>query len=200
MICFLGHFPLFCTAEFTYTVADPGCNVLSCLAGMQHLTLGSLQGITPDCWGSTLEKEALATLTGRTPELWLGSVARLCGWALCPGLVLLLSSVAGLCSVSRPCPPVVLCGWALCPGLVLLLAGPCPPLVLFLSSSCPCLGRAPELCGWALWPGSVSGCCPPLVLVLAAPLNSVAGLSLWPGFLERSVAKQIVMSMPTKNH
>ena len=37
-------------------------------------------------------------------------------------------------------------------------------------------GRAPELCGcWALWPGSVSGPCPPLVLVLAAPLNSVAG-------------------------
>ena len=38
-------------------------------------------------------------------------------------------------------------------------------------------GRAPELCGWALWPRSVSGPCPPLVLVLAAPLNSVAGLS-----------------------
>ena len=59
-------------------------------------------------------------------------------------------------------------------------------LVLFLSSSCPCFGRAPELCGWALWPGSVPGSCPPLVLVLAAPLNSVAGLSkpywrgVWP--------------------
>ena len=64
-----------------------------------------------------------------------------------------------------------------------LLSSSCPlcwalwlGLVLFLSSSCPCLGRAPELCGWALWPGSVSGSCPPLVLVLAAPLNSVAGL------------------------
>ena len=77
------------------------------------------------CWGSILAKKELATLTGRAPEL--------CGWALCPGLVLLLSSVAGLCSVSRPCPPLVLCGgWALCPGLVLLLssvAGLCvPPL------------------------------------------------------------------------
>ena len=77
--------------------------------------------------------------------------------------------VAGLCvqalsscplwrlgSVSRPCPPLVLCGWALCPGLV-----------LFLSLSWP------RPCGWALWPGSVSGSCPPLVLVLAAHLNSV---------------------------
>ena len=34
-------------------------------------------------------------------------------------------------------------------------------------------GRTPELCGWALRPGSVSGPCPPLVLILAAPLNSV---------------------------
>ena len=32
-------------------------------------------------------------------------------------------------------------------------------------------GRAPELCGRALWPGSVFGPCPPLVLVLAAPLS-----------------------------
>ena len=96
-----------------------------------------------------------------------------------------LNSVAGLCvqALSSSCP---------------LWLG----LVLFLSSFCPCLGRAPELCGWALWPGSVSGSCPPLVLlvlVLAAPLNSVAGL-LWPGFLERSVAEQIAMSMPTKIH
>ena len=70
------------------------------------------------------------------------------------------------------------------------------------------------------------GSCPPLagprpllVLVLAVPLNSVAGLcgpalcpgllgrapelcgwSLWPGLLERSVAEQIAMSMPTKVH
>ena len=34
-------------------------------------------------------------------------------------------------------------------------------------------GRAPELCGWALWLGSVAGPWPPLVLLLAATLNSV---------------------------
>ena len=78
--------------------------------------------------------------------------------------------ITGLLSPSCP-----LC-WALWLGLV-----------LFLSSSCPCLGRAPELCGWALWPGSVFGSCPPLV-------------PLWPGLLERSVAEQIAMSMPTKVH
>ena len=87
-----------------------------------------------------------------------------------------------------------------------LLSSSCPlcwalwlGLVLFLSSSCPCFGRAPELCGWALWPGSVSGSCPPLVLVLAAP-PELCGWSLWPGLLERSVAEQIAMSMPTKIH
>ena len=42
------------------------------------------------------------------------SVAGLCGWALCPGLVLLLSSLNSVNSVAG------LCGWALCPGLVLL--------------------------------------------------------------------------------
>ena len=56
-------------------------------------------------------------------------------------------------------------------------------------------GRAPEL---ALWLGSVSRPCPPLVLVLAAP--ELCGWSLWPGLLERSVAEQIAMSMPTKIH
>ena len=81
------------------------------------------------------------------------------------------------------CPPLVLCavlcGWALfssCPPLVLVLAAPLNSVaglcVRVLSSSCPCLGRAPELCGW----------------------------SLWPGLLERSVAEQIAMSMPTKIH
>ena len=44
--------------------------------------------------------------------------------------------------------------------------------VRVLSFSCPCLGRVPELCGW----------------------------SLWPGLLERSLAEQIAMSMPTKLH
>ena len=45
-------------------------------------------------WGSILERKELATLTGRAPEL-----CQLCGWALCPGLVLLnsVNSVAGLC-------------------------------------------------------------------------------------------------------
>ena len=84
------------------------------------------------------------------------------------------------------------------------MAGPCPPLVLLLaaplnsvnsvaglcgwtlSSSCPPLGRAPELCQLC---GSscelcqlLAGPCPPLVLLLAAPLNSVnsvAGLCGW---------------------
>ena len=79
-------------------------------------------------------------------------------------------------------------------------------------------GRAPELCGWALWPGSVSGPCSPLVLLLSLSwprpelcvrvLSSscpclgcapeLCGWSLWPGLLERSVAEQIAMSMPTK--
>ena len=97
--------------------------------------------------GVLSKKKELATLTGRAPELcgWalrLGSVAGLCvqalssscplwlGSVLCPGLV----PVAGLCFVSRPCPPLVLvlaaplhsvagfCGSALCPGLVLLLS------------------------------------------------------------------------------
>ena len=87
-----------------------------------------------------LRKKELATLTGRAPE--------------CPGLVLLLSSLAGLCVQALVRAPEL---WALCPGLV---AG---------------------LCGWAL-----SSSCPPLVLVLAAPLNSVAGLcgpALCPGLV-----------------
>ena len=98
----------------------------------------------------------------------------------CPGLVLLLSSVAGLCVqalssscplwlgfVAGPCPPLVLvlllCGWAVCPGLVLLLSSSCPP---------------------PLWLGCVSGSCPPLVLAVAAPLSSVArlcGPACWRG-------------------
>ena len=99
--------------------------------------------------------------------LLLSSLVGLCGWALCPGLVLLLSSVAG------PCPLLVLLlslswprPWALWLGSVAQLC------VQVLSSSCPCLGRAPELCGW----------------------------SLWPGLLEMSVAEQIAMSVPTKIH
>ena len=67
-----------------------------------------------------------------------------------------------------------LCGWA----LWLSVAGLCG---WALSSSCPPLGRAPQLCqlcGWALWLGSVAGPCPPLVLLLAAPLNSVNSVAV----------------------
>ena len=78
--------------------------------------------------------------------------------------------MAGLCgwALSFSCPPLgrapelcQLCGWA-------------------LFFSCLPLGRAPELCqlcGWALWVGSVAWPCPFLVLLLAAPLNSVN--SVW---------------------
>ena len=130
-----------------------------------------------------IEEKGLATLTGRAPEL--------CGWALCPGLVLLLSSLAGLSvqALSSSCPLWLgsgLCIQALssscplwlgsCPPLVLVLAAPLNSVaglcVRVLSSSCPCFDRAPELCGW----------------------------SLRPGLLERSVAEQIAMSMPTKIH
>ena len=119
----------------------------------------------------------------------LSSLVLLCGWALCPGLVLLLCLWLG--SVSSPCPPLVLCGSALvlcCVqalssssplwlGLVLLLAG-----TLWLGSVAGLCVQALSsfvLCGWALWLGLVlllSGSCPPLVLVLAAPLNSLAGV------------------------
>ena len=42
--------------------------------------------------------------------------------------------------------------------------------------------RAPE----AFWPGSVSGSCPPLVLVLAPPL-------LWPGFVSGSCPPLVLL-------
>ena len=84
-------------------------------------------------------------------------------------------------------------------------------------------GRARALVCYGRLTGLLSSSCPcpPLVLVLAAPLNSVAGLcvrvlssscpclgrapelcgwSLWPGLLERSVAEQIAMLTPTKIH
>ena len=82
-------------------------DVLICLYSPNSLLLGFY-----------LRKKELATLTGRAPEL--------CGWALCPGLVLLLSFVAGLCgwalSSSCPCLGSTPELWALCPGLVLLLS------------------------------------------------------------------------------
>ena len=113
-----------------------------------------------------------------------------------PGLVLLLSSVAGLCvqalSSSCPFPSHLL---KRCLEKVFLapkklfqatsykdgLRGSWKPFLLAalcvqaLSSSCPLwlgLGHAPELCGWALCPG----------------------------LLERSVAEQTAMSTPTKIH
>ena len=104
----------------------------------------------------------------RAPEL-----CQLCGWALWLarpstllwlGLVLLLSS-------SWPHPPVVLLLAAplnscqLCGGDA--VAGLCAKA---LSSSCPPLARVCQLFCWAVWLGSVSRPCPPLVLVLAAPL------------------------------
>ena len=127
----------------------------------------------------TRDQDRLSLEFGRAPEL--------CGWALssfCPPLVIVLA--AALNSVNSVAG---LCGWALCPGLVLLLAAPLNSVNSVaglcgwaLSSSCHRLGHGPELCqlcGWAVWLGSVSRPCPPLVLLLAAPLssvNSVAGL------------------------
>ena len=68
-----------------------------------------------------------------------------------------------------------LCGWAL--FCVQALSSSCPPWLGSVSRPCPPL----VLCGWAL-----SSSCLPLVLVLAAPLNSVAGLcgpALCPGLV-----------------
>ena len=135
-------------------------------------------------WLGSVAGLGVQALSSSCPPLGrpVKSVAGLCGWARCPGLVLLLSS---------SWPPLELCqlcGWALCPGLVLLnsvnsVAGLC---VQALPSCCPWLGRALELCqlcGWAVWLGSVSRPCPPLGragLVLLDSVNSVAGLStLW---------------------
>ena len=177
----------------------------------------------------------------------VNSVAGLCGWALRPGLVLLLAAPGSVC---RPCPLVVLL-LAAPLNSVNSVAGLCGKARLeralqrerqrkrnlkktrerkrerkkerkkerkterkkerkraararararvLWTSSCPCLGRAPELCGWALWPGSVSGSCPPLILVLAAPLNSVAGLcgpaywrGVWPNKKRCQCRKNII--------
>ena len=112
--------------------------------------------------------------------------------------------------MAGPCPPLgrapelcQLCGWALWLGLVLNSVNSERERKKerkkerALSSSCPPLGRAPELCqmcGWAVWLG--------LVPLLAAPLNSVSSVAglCGPALLERSVAEQIAMSMPTKIH
>ena len=111
-------------------------------------------GFSPD-----RDKKAGPTLTGRAPKL--------CGWALCPGRVLLLSSVAGLLSL-----------WL---GSVGSVGGLC---VQALSSSC---SVSPELCGWSLWLGYVSrpcgwALCPGLVLLL----SSVARLYAWAFLLSSS--------------
>ena len=69
--------------------------------------------------GFYLRKKELATLTDRAPELCgralfyvqaLSSSSPLCAWALCPGLVLLLSSVAGLCVQTKIIHEAV-CSW-----------------------------------------------------------------------------------------
>ena len=137
-------------------------------------------------WGSSpnslllefyLRKIELATLTGRA----LNSVAGLCVQSLSSSCPLWLGSVAGLCvqALSSSCPLWLGSVAGLC---VQALSSSCPLWRGSVSRPCPPLGRAPELCGWALCPGDVlcgwalSSSCPPLVLVLAAPLNSVAGL------------------------
>ena len=72
---------------------------------------------------------------------------QLCGWARPPLVLLLAAPLNSVNSVAG------LCGWALS------------------SCSCPPLGRPGTLS--TPWLGSVSRPCPPLVLHLAAPLNSV---------------------------
>ena len=71
---------------------------------------------------------SVAGARNHAPELWLGSVAGLCG------------------PVSRPFPPLVL--------LLAVLSCSCPPLVLFLTSSCrpPVLSFCPVLVVWLRWP------------------------------------------------
>ena len=104
--------------------------------------------------GFYLRKIELATLTGRAAEL--------CGWALCPGLVLQL------------------CGWALCPGLVLLLTAPLSSVAGLCGPALSPLRRAPELCGWALCPGLVvAGLC-------VQALSELCGWALCPGLVLRA--------------
>ena len=154
------------------------------------------------CWKGFLGRIHCCRLGFCGWALWLGSVSLLLSssWPrgarapqLCVPLVLLLA--APLKSVNSV---GALCGWALWLQVHIYIyssihknkrppkptnfynAGLC---VQALSSSYPRLGRAPELCqlcGWALRLGSRP--CPPLVLLLAAPLNcvnSVAGLRGW---------------------
>ena len=80
--------------------------------------------------GSFLGKQELATLAGRGPEL--------CVRALCPGLVLLLSSGHAGQPVSSSCPSHV------------LLFFSCPP----------CARSCPAIAPWPRWPTL----CPPRVL------------------------------------
>ena len=79
-------------------------------------------------------------------------LGRLCGWAL-----------SSSCRAPELCQ---LCGWL---GLVLLLSSSWPPLNSVNSVAGLC-GWALSSSWWALWLGSVSR---PVVLLLAAPLNSV---------------------------
>ena len=114
---------------------------------------------------------------GRPRSLWLGSVAGLCGPALCPGLVLFLSLSCPCLgrapdSVAGSCPPVLLL-WSCCfPPLVLAdqpwtpcLSWPGSGLVLLFVFSCPALLLSSLVAEKKNWPHS-----------LAAPPKSVAGL------------------------
>ena len=74
-------------------------------------------------WCSILEK--IAGLTGRAPEP--------CGWALCPGLVLLLRCVARLCVQALSSSRVLFLSSSSC-RLVPLLSSSPPPLVLLVLS------------------------------------------------------------------
>ena len=132
----------------------------------------------------------------------LNSVAGLCGWALCPGLVLLLSCVTGCkpCPLSSSWPRPELCGWALwaglcewalvCPGLVLLLSSVAGlllwPCVQALSSSCRTLAGLRHLscrCPLAALTKpvlalllSLSSSCPAVVLPLSSSCPAVVFL------------------------
>ena len=160
-----------------------------CQLDGQALWLGSVPGPCPPL--------GRAPLAGPSPPLVLLLAAplnsQLYGWALCPGLVLpgSVNSVAGLCgwALSSSCSPLTeplnsvagLCGWA--------LSSSCPPLgsvnslgsglVLLLDRGL-CFQPFPRVVLLLAAPlnsvnsaGSVSRPCPPLLLLLAAPLNSV---------------------------
>ena len=126
-----------------------------CPESRAHSGSGSVSCHSPNsfCWGSILEKKSWPHSLAAP----LNSVAGLCVQA--PGLVLLLSSVAGLSC------------WALSLCCCLGRAPELPGSVV-LSSSCPCLGRPPELCGWSLWPGLLERSVPEQI-AMSMPTNII---------------------------